>query len=70
LCVPAGVLVVGLMAGRAEPVRAQTMKAMATWADWSPAGDRAWADHSARNSLTAKTSRQVTGGSPGRRVPA
>jgi hypothetical protein len=49
-----GVLVVGLMAGCAEPVRAQTMKAMATWAD-----------HSARNSLTAKTSRQVTGGLPG-----
>jgi len=24
------------------------MKAMATWADWSPASDRAWADHSAR----------------------
>ena len=45
------------------------MKAMATWADWSPVSDRAWVDHSARDSLTAKTSRQVTGGSPGRRVP-
>ncbi len=46
------------------------MKAMAAWADWSPASDRAWADHSARNSLTAKTSRQVTGGSLGLPVPA
>ena len=46
------------------------MKAMATCADWPPASDGAWADHSARNSLTAKRFRQVTGGSPGRRVPA
>jgi len=44
--------------------------AMATWADWSPASDRGLGGPQRANSLTAKPSRQVTGGSPGCRVPA